>query len=458
MTSVTLPPSDGGIRKDLPVDRGRAWFVLVGVHVSHMLSFGFLTSFGILYIEWKEYFQTDATTTSWLISLPLLVASPMSFFVGILSSLVGIRVLAMTGAAVCGIATFVGSFTTGVRQLFVCTAMNGVGSAVVLSLGSIVLSHYFKRRYSLATGVAIVGISIGQMIFPVIIRFLITLYGWRGAMFLIGALQMNGVAACALFRPLKANMDINQPHQETLGNSISMLRRRRESTDDEIEMENSCPDESRLNRWRRCAGFLKVFTNVLAMLNLLTLTFFAMSAMINISHLPARTKEAGWSDDRSAMILLVYAVASAFTRLTYGWFVDRGYIGSFKLQLATQFGAAVATFLNPVSDSFAFLVVNALLLGAFLGITAPLFLVNMRQLVDVSELPSALSLIWATGLFFNGVGTVIAGKIYDATGNYVAPFLTGGAIFLVSFMLLVTMTILKTRGNKRCQHPQTVAG
>ncbi|XP_038079321.1 monocarboxylate transporter 13-like [Patiria miniata] len=429
----------------LPIDRGWAWFVLIGVHVSFVLSNGYLTALGVFYIEWKDYFQTDATATSWLLSLPLLVASPLSFFVGILSSSVGIRWIAMTGAAVNGLATILGSRTTDIRQLYVCTALSGVGAIMMISPGSIVISHYFKKRFALASGISVVGVSVGQMLFPPLIRVLVTMYGWRGAMFVIGALQMNGVAACALFRPLKTSVEEDKPQGERSGNSSPMLSSGNEDCEEEAENSST---ETQPAKSRRCSGYLKVFTNLPAMLNLLSCCFYATAAIVNITHLPARSKEAGWSDDQSAMLLLVYAVFSVVTRLSNGWFVDRGYVGPIQLQLGAIAGATLATFLNPVSDSYAYLVVNAILTGSCIGMSAPLYIVNMRLMVGASELPAALSLIWGVVFFFNASGTVIAGKIFDLTGNYVAPFLTAGAIFLICFLLLVTVAVVKRRRDK----------
>ena len=67
-----MPPSQTA------VDRGWAWAVLAGVHVCYLLCNGYLTSMGVFYVQWKDYFQASATAASWLVSLPLLVGGPLS--------------------------------------------------------------------------------------------------------------------------------------------------------------------------------------------------------------------------------------------------------------------------------------------------------------------------------------------------------------------------------------------
>ncbi|XP_033635514.1 monocarboxylate transporter 13-like [Asterias rubens] len=405
-------------------DHGWAWMVLIGTHFGNMLGYGYLTTLGIFYIEWKEYYDSTATATSWMLSMPWMVASPFCVFIGVIASRIGIRRVAVTGALINGSATILGSLTKDMWQLYMCNALSGFGVVMMLTPGSVILAQYFNKRYALANGIAFLGISNGQMVFPPLFRILIDNYGWRSAMFVTGALQLNGVAACALFRPLKTRamkMKTNKANSDvkTSGGEDSIL-----------------PPSLR---------FLCVFTNIHAVLLLLACCAYSIGLFINLSHLPARAKDAGWSDYHSSMLLFVYAIVSMVTRLGHGWFVDRDYISCYKLHLVTLLGSAVTTALNPVSDSYVFLVGYVVVYGAFTGVASPLFVTNMRKLVDPSHVPVALSLIWATAFIFNGIGSVVAGRIYDATGNYVVPFLAGGAMFLVAFLLTFVIALTKRR-------------
>ena len=212
----------------------------------------------------------------------------------------------------------------------------------------IVLIQYFKKRFALANGIVNVGTNISQMLLPPLFRLLIANYGWRGTMFTFGALQLNGVAACALFRPLKTNNDKVR--------NVEM---------EDLEAAKSSHNRLQENKNKPFINILTIFTDIPTILTVLVTSFFAMSLIINLAHLPARAVEAGWSDDQSAMLLTVYAVASLTTRLFHGWFVDRNYIGSFKLQLIVLLGCAIVNFLNPVSDNYIFLVGYTVFFGKF---------------------------------------------------------------------------------------------
>ncbi|XP_022103524.1 monocarboxylate transporter 12-like isoform X2 [Acanthaster planci] len=336
----------------------------------------------------------------------------------------------MLGAAVTGLGTILGSVSSNIDQLYICNGLTGVGTVMTVSPGMIMISHSFKKRYVFANGLAVLGLNVGQMVFPPLIRLLIVSYGWRGAMFIIGALQLNGVAACALFRPMKSILK-DVPRDD---------ERRRPCI-----KRNKCGDGT----LRQHVKYLSIFSNIRAMLVLVAVCAYSMALIVNLFHLPERSKEAGWSHDLSAMLVFVYGLISAVTRSTHGWLVDRNYIGPFKLQLIVILGATLISFLNPVSDSYTFLVFYTLVLGAFLGVSSPLLIVNMKNVASPAQVPSAICLTWASFYLFSGVGSVLAGTIYDATGNYLAPFLTSGTLFLLAFLLFAVVTVMKSRQDKR---------
>ena len=76
----------------------------------------------------------------------------------------------------------------------------------------VIVGHYFKKKRALATGIAVCGSGIGILAFAPLSESLLDLYTWRGAMWVISAICLNGVVAGALLRPLKTvqnKMEIN---------------------------------------------------------------------------------------------------------------------------------------------------------------------------------------------------------------------------------------------------------
>ncbi len=64
------------------------------------------------------------------------------------------------------------------------------------------LASYFDQYYSIANSLSQMGLSFGIMIIPLLTQLFIDVYGWRGTMLLLAALNMQLVLAGAVMRPI----------------------------------------------------------------------------------------------------------------------------------------------------------------------------------------------------------------------------------------------------------------
>lgn len=64
------------------------------------------------------------------------------------------------------------------------------------------LGHYFNARRSFAMAVANTGISVSALIFAPLTQYLITSFGTHGALLLVAGIQMQGMVAACLLRPV----------------------------------------------------------------------------------------------------------------------------------------------------------------------------------------------------------------------------------------------------------------
>ena len=68
----------------------------------------------------------------------------------------------------------------------------------------VTVGHYFKKKRALATGIAVCGSGVGGFVFAPLTEFLIEEYSWKGAMWIISGICLNGVVVSTLLRPLPA--------------------------------------------------------------------------------------------------------------------------------------------------------------------------------------------------------------------------------------------------------------
>ena len=103
--------------------------------------------------------------------------------------------------------------------LFVClflVLLTGF-STVSYNLAIGAISNYFTKYYHVAMSIATTSMPLGIMLFAPITQLLNNIYGWRGTMILLAAIQFHSMAAATLLRPLKQD----EVHIKCLKDSLS---------------------------------------------------------------------------------------------------------------------------------------------------------------------------------------------------------------------------------------------
>lgn len=73
---------------------------------------------------------------------------------------------------------------------------------------SVILGYYFKKYRNAALSMAMFGISIGNIVFPLLYESLIERYGTWGTLLISGAMQFHVAITGSLMRPMKRNFKI----------------------------------------------------------------------------------------------------------------------------------------------------------------------------------------------------------------------------------------------------------
>lgn len=155
---------------------------------------------GAIFYGFTAYFEPIANEFGWSYAQVSFAASLRGLEVGLLSPFLGIladrwgpRRLIFAGVVIAGLGLLLFSRTTSLGMFYGSFALLTIGvsactSAVLLTA----VANWFRRRVSLATGIAVSGFGFGGFLIPVMVR-LIDLYEWRMAMVILalGLLAMG---------------------------------------------------------------------------------------------------------------------------------------------------------------------------------------------------------------------------------------------------------------------------
>ncbi|XP_067136610.1 monocarboxylate transporter 9-like isoform X1 [Centruroides vittatus] len=192
-----------------PPDGGWGWVV---VFASFMVSFvadGITHSFGLLFVEFFDFFGASKSTTAWagslFFSLPLLTGPIASYF----TDRWGCRMVTIIGSLITTFAFAAGFLATKLDHLIIAFSISALGLSLCYVASIVIVAYYFDRKRSLANGLATCGAGVGTIAFPYITNYLIKMYTWRGTLLLLAGAFLNMTVFGCLMRDLDYPEDLS---------------------------------------------------------------------------------------------------------------------------------------------------------------------------------------------------------------------------------------------------------
>ena len=197
-----------------PPDSGcAAWSVVLGAGIISALASGSQFVFGIIYVALLEEFGQPPAITSGVVSFEFFSMLGCGVFAGRLVQRLGAQRVATIGGALVGIGFISSSFSATLYPLFVSIGLViGCGCSLALNSAASHPPKFFVKWRSTAAGIAVASSGIGTMALAPLVRTLISEYGWRTALRVLGVICSVGIILAAqLFRPLRVDPFLTDP-------------------------------------------------------------------------------------------------------------------------------------------------------------------------------------------------------------------------------------------------------
>lgn len=188
-SSRDVSRDEGAVPEPFPEGGLEAWLCVLGSFFLLLASFGFMISIGTLQDYWRYHQLKDYTPRDigWIPSVFVYLALGLGVWVGPLFDRYGPRVLTIVGSIMYIIAIFALAECKKYWHFMLCLGVvGGVSAALITTAGLAAVSHWFDRRRGLATGMAMMGNSIGGTIIPLILRAAFPRYGWAWSIRILG--------------------------------------------------------------------------------------------------------------------------------------------------------------------------------------------------------------------------------------------------------------------------------
>ena len=180
-----------GAEDEFPGDRGsyEAWVVLFGCFISLFPAFGFMVSIGNLQDYWHLNQLSDYSPRDigWVSGVFVYLALALGICVGPLFDRYGPRWIALIGSVAYIVMMFLLAECKEYWQFLLCLGvLGGVSAATLTTTGLAVVSHWFKKKRGLASGIAMIGSSFGGVVIPLILKATLPKYGYAWAIRILG--------------------------------------------------------------------------------------------------------------------------------------------------------------------------------------------------------------------------------------------------------------------------------
>ncbi|XP_072551593.1 monocarboxylate transporter 7 [Salminus brasiliensis] len=400
-----------------PPDGGYGWFIVLSTFLVFGLTFGVIKSFGVFYVEIHRYFATTATASSWITSISVATVHIGAPVGSVMSACVGHRAVVMLGGLLSSVGMVAGAYAQNLLQLYITVGfLTGFGYALTWTPTVTMLGCYFEKRRPLANALASAGECIITFLFTPFFQLLVDEYSWRGAMLVLGAVQLNLCVCGALLRPLND------------------LVKKRPAEEDRLELEGLSQTHTDLQKTSSRSEAVKSKVLHYVDYTLITNPRFMVYSMFGVF--------AALGFFAPALFLVPYARSRGVEEL----------VETIHQLTVTVLLLGIVLLLCPLATTFTQLAVFSAGYGMVFGATVAIHITVLAEVVGVSRLGSALGFFMLIRSSGGLLGPPIAGLFIDKMGNYSTGFLMAGVALILSTFFLLLLHQMTKRG--WCSQPQ----
>lgn len=396
-------------------DGGYGWVVVMSAFLIMGLTAGVLKNFGLFFLDIQSHFDVPLSTVSWVTSTTIAMFHLGAPAASMLTLQFSQRAVIMGGGLLAASGMLLASLDLSLPWLYLSMGfLQGLGISFSWIPANSVVSRYFVHWRPFAFAVASSGECVFSFLFSPFFQWLIQTYRWRGALLIIGGLQLNLCVCGALMRPLPEDTE-----------SLAVA---------------AAEPQKKKNRMN---------FQLLRKPEMLFYILFGVSSaaafFIPPLFLVPFVSSLGVGDYWPAMVLSALAMADLAGRLICGWVANLRLARNLQLLATVVALQGVVLFLLPISHIYWAVVASAALYGFLFGCVVAVHVTSILDVVGLEGFDCALGLFMLFRSIGGFVGPPAAGWLVDAMEDYSYAFYLSGSCLVVSaaFVVLVDRLVQK---------------
>jgi sugar phosphate permease len=396
------------------VDSKAAWWVLVGCCIVAVFGVGSLygSTFGLMMRPMQQELGWTRGDIAFSLTLMTLVGPAILPLVGWVIDNVALRPLILCGVVLQSASLAAFAWMSGSVWVYyaLCLAMIVTASgASMLSLAKL-LQTWFDKAFGRALGILFAVTTIGAVVHPQIVGFVINKASWREAFMVMAAMSLVFGGLGAWFLIHQRQGAVSAPHPATAAAATTAAPIATEPSKAPVSMRAFLTDRV----WW-----------LLALWNML----FAFAVGAVMLHFAAMMQDRGMSLAQAATAMSVIGLGGFAGNLMAGWLIDR--YSATRLARAFVIAPLFAAILLWAGSGIVAAMVAAVLLGVFSAGDHSLSVFLSRRYFKPEVFGRASATQQIATAFGGGISPWLAGLVHDKTGSYdMALLMSVGAFVL----------------------------
>jgi predicted MFS family arabinose efflux permease len=283
----------------------------------------------------------------------------------------------------------------------------GVSGAAATAIPyAVAVTGYFDRRRGLALGLVVAGGGAGSTFLPHLANYLFDYTGWKTAMFLI-ALMVTVIPILGLTFLVRTPEGVANRHAK------------------------SRTSQSLKEDWNLYLGKKDFWIMALTVIGMSVATFGVLANLV-----PLLT-DRGFTPQKAAMLMSVAGLSSWIGRVIIGYILDKTF-GPYVTSAICML-CMIGVILVLIGDTAIFpLILASALVGTTMGSEGDLITFLSSRYFSLDSFSRVIGAMWVMWSGGGGLGTYIAGVVYNLTESY-----AGSLIFFAFLLLLSGILILR---------------
>lgn len=354
-----------------------------------------------------------------IMTFAVLVASPI---VGLLADRIGVRPIALISVALFGLSFMAFAANPGDIRFFYANwgIMAVLGAGTLPITWTRAVNNRFEERKGFALGLSLLGTGVFGFLVKPFTAFVIDAYGWRAAYLAVGALPLILAFPVAFF----AFHDVGDRKQSAAD--------RREGAALRAAATPGLTFGETLRNWRFWV---------------LAVAFVPISFGVGgpIPNMENIVKTAGFSGPDIVSLVSLIGLSVIAGRVVGGWLIDRFWAPGIAFLMICA--PALACWMFAHGDlTYATAAGSIILIGFAAGVEYDLMAFLVARYFGLKSYGAIYGSLYGFFALGAGIGPVVFGRAFDATGNYDGPLMLSAGLLVLGAVLLLLLGRYRTFG------------